>query len=295
MKKNTCSLCGSSDLYFIKYNQHTGHYPFKQRVKDCIKKILKRGSALFGGNIEICNSCGYGVMEKIPEPEKLRQYYKTQYWGQRAKDEREISKDEYKNDMRAKTQIDFVYDYIKGINHILEIGAGPAFPSLLLRDRIKEESKEVKLFVVEAGKQWIEYYKENSIIPVADFFPFNGEQKFDYIHTSHWLEHVQDLKQTIEILNSMLYTGGYLYVEVPNSSKEYWNLDFKDVPHIHFFTKYSLRKWFENYGFECLNAEEAGVGFSTYFHERRFDYYGQQENGIWIRAIFKKQNDICQS
>jgi len=294
--KKSCSLCGSSDLFVKKYNLHNRQdYTLTQKIKKFIKKILKKGSAIFEGNVDICNSCGYGVMENIPDPEKLHDYYTNQYWDKRSDDGKIPLKDEYKSDMRAKTQIQLVSEYVSTANSILEIGAGAACASLQLRDFVKGKNNEAEIYVCEPGDQWIEYYKRQNISRIASFFPFVSEQKFDYIHTSHWLEHVQNIGKTVETLNNMLNTGGYLFIEVPNSAKDYWDLDFIDVPHIHFFTKYSLQKLIENYGFECLFSEEFGVTFHTYFHEKRSDYYEEQKNGIWVRALFKKQKDICVS
>ena len=287
--REKCIICGSTDLLLKKYNQHIKvNHTLKQKVKKFIKKIIKRNSTMFNGYVDICNSCGYGAMENIPNVNELQKYYNTQYWDWRATNVTEIPIDGYKNDDRANTQIQLVLEYLPDINNVLEVGAGGAFASLKLRDFFKEKNKKVDLYVCEPGKQWVEYYKTQEIIRIAEFFPFFSDIKFDYIHTSHWLEHITDVRQTVKELSGLLNENGYLFIEVPNTGKNYWDLDFEDIPHIHFFTKFSLQKLMENNGFDCLYIEEYGVTHQEYYLMHHLNNYNKQENGIWIRAIFRK-------
>ena len=285
--KKKCIICGSTKLLSKKYGQHKKiKYTLKQRIKKTIKKTIKR--ELFSGNINVCGSCGYGIMKNIPDENKLKKYYNKQYWDWRAVDVSEIL-NKYKNDLRSNTQTQLVYKYLSEINNVLEIGAGAAFASLKLKELFREKNnKEIKLYVCEPGKQWIEYYKEINILKIADFFPFSSDIKFDYIHTSHWIEHVADIKQTVKDLNNLLNENGCLFVEVPNTSKTYWDLNFKDIPHIHFFTKASLKKLMDNNGFNCLYIEECGITIQEYYSKFSVNHYNKNENGVVIRGVFKK-------
>ena len=67
-----------------------------------------------------------------------------------------------------------------------------------------------------------------------EYFPFKTDIKFDFIHTSHWLEHIVDVNKTMAKINSMLTNKGGLFIEVPNT-EFYWDYPQTDTPHIHFF------------------------------------------------------------
>jgi SAM-dependent methyltransferase len=171
--------------------------------------------------------------------------------------------------------------------NILEIGAAAAYASLLLRETVEGN---VNLNVCEPGKNWEDYYIKHEIRKVANYFPFEAQFSFDYIHTSHWLEHVLDLNQTIPELSNMLVPNGYIFVEVPNTEHFYWDLPIEDVPHIHFFTRKSLIESFKSHGFECCNIEECGITYADGYNGVNVtpDKYGVLNKGYWIRALFKK-------
>jgi hypothetical protein len=297
MKRNICPICNSHIVVYKKYDHHLENKNVISLLKQLIKSILKRillKANIFNGTIIVCESCGYGIMENIPPVEKLKNYYKTSYWNWRSIKPVEISNNEYKNDCRANAQLKFIsqYSLINGFQNSLEIGAGPAYASLLLRNI----NHNIKLHICEPGKQWINYYENFNLIKIADYFPFESEIIFDYIHTSHWLEHVSDINQTLLTLNKMLEINGYLFVEVPNTETEYWNLDIKDSPHIHFFTKKSLIKLFEKFGFSCLSIGEYGITYQEYINDvpitsDKYDLF-LKKNGIWLRSIFMKINNI---
>ncbi|GAJ21743.1 unnamed protein product, partial [marine sediment metagenome] len=132
------------------------------------------------------------------------------------------------------------------IKNALEIGAGSAHALILLRDKCDNPS--INFYVCELGKQWEEYYKIQRIQKIADFFPFKSDKTFDYIHLSHWLDHVISLNETISELNKIMNPNGYVFVEVHNTEHAYWSLPLNDTPHIHFFTQKSLVEAFVQKG-----------------------------------------------
>lgn len=145
--------------------------------------------------------------------------------------------------------------------------------------------------VCEPGRQWDAYYRRQGIEKVADYFPFEATKNFDYVHTSHWLEHALDLRETLATLHAIINPSGFLFVEVPNTEHFYWSLPEADTPHIHFFTRTSLIKAFEKHAFECVNVGEFGI---TYLDRHNGvavtdDDYGPREKGGWIRALFRKR------
>ena len=301
-----CTICGFEDFYLVKYNRHKVDLRIKSVLKrflqylnflipkrfSRLKKISSKKKSNFRGNIKICSNCGYGVMNTPPSKKELKDYYSDQYWSGRLEKTGKsfFTEVDYKGDPRAKIQIETSLNIIakERINKVLEIGAGPALASLLLRDKCNKPS--LKLDVCEPGVIWEEYYKRRGVNKIADYFPFKTRKKYDYIHTSHWLEHVLDLKDVIRSLTDICIKGGFLFVEVPNSTHQYWRLPLKDTPHIHFFTKNSLKRVFEESGFKCLDIKECGISYLERFNGEVLtpDKYGEREKGFHIRAIFKK-------
>lgn len=245
----------------------------------------------FYGFVQICSKCRHGVMGSPPTVPQLEQYYEKQYWASRPTltDQVNITRDAFRNDLRAHHQIGFILKHLTtdSIHEILEIGAGPAFASLLLREKF---NSTLQLNVCEPGVTWNEYYKENTIHNISRYFPFDSEKKFDYIHTSHWLEHVIDLNNTVAKLKEVLREGGFIFVEVPNTEYQYWDLPLIDTPHIQFFTPRSLAKVFQKHGFECLRVDTYGQTFYQKYKgiPLRESDYGEVKKGCWIRSLFRK-------
>lgn len=303
----SCIICGNENYREIVYNNHLNKKSAKVIVKKLLPYIewavprsfanykkLAIGRKYFNGKIRICEKCGHGYLVNPPDSERLIKYYKKAYWTHRS----DVQSDKYQknqnflNDYRAKQQLDILKNNcsISTINSVLEIGAGSAYASLLLKHFKKEEG--IDLYVYEPGTQWENYYEENEINKIGDYFPSETNLKFDYIHTSHWLEHTNDLDETIQHIKKLLNSNGKIFVEVPNEEFHYWNLQIEDTPHLQFFTKQSLKLAFEKNGFSSLFLGTYGISYL----ERSNGLNPNEENsiespeGFWIRALFEKES-----
>ncbi|MDY7091671.1 MAG: class I SAM-dependent methyltransferase [Acidobacteriota bacterium] len=255
-----------------------------------LKRISGRRK-LFAGYVNICGSCGHGEMSNPPGEDDLREYYQDEYWSQRSStiELSAGSESAYLKNPRAIHQVDFVMERVAcdSIVRVLEIGAGAAYASLLLRSKCRGLPI---LHVCETGDQWEDYYRRQGIEKVASYFPFETDERFDYVHASHWLEHVLDLGGVLSVLSGMVRPSGYLFVEVPNTEHFYWDLPGRDTPHIHFFTRESLVKALEGFGFSCLKIGEYGI---TRLEKHSGvpvtrDRFGACKKGFWIRGLFKR-------
>ncbi|MBX2966890.1 MAG: class I SAM-dependent methyltransferase [Cyclobacteriaceae bacterium] len=298
-----CQICNSKLIYYKWYDNHL----FPKSANGIIKKllpwfdflipdkfqILKKFSKanIFKGKVIVCKECGYGTMETPPTQEAIKKYYEYNYWQNFR--ERNVKPTthgdvyDYLQDLRAGSQIFLVNSQfdLKNIMRTLEIGAGPAFASQLLRNRFKN----ISMYVCEPGTSWDRYYQMRGLHRIANFFPFDTNETFDYIHTSHWLEHVLDLRKTIYALYNVLNDGGCLFVEVPNTPEIYWELPIGDTPHIHFFTVQSLKAIFEEYHFSCHYIDIFGTRLGKTTQKPSYEQDSVTE-GVWIRAIFHKPN-----
>ena len=87
---------------------------------------------------------------------------------------------------------------------------------------------------------------------------------------------------------------GYIFIEVPGGGGGYWNVNFPDIPHIHFYTVDSLVKSFEKNGFICVSAGNFGptieelVNLGGVFPQI-VDSYAKNEQGCLVRGLFKKR------
>jgi SAM-dependent methyltransferase len=300
-----CNICGSAITLVKKYNEHVPDSRTKTFLKHLIPyfdvlipssiprlKRLSRRPSIFRGYIKICSTCGHGEMVNPPTEHDLRTYYQDQYWGQRHTTvERAASNDaDYLVDPRAIHQVAFVMEEIRcdSIGNMLEIGAGAAYASLLLRARCQESA--IALYACEPGQQWEDYYQRQGIEKTADYFPFETDERFDYVHTSHWLEHARSLGETLSELHKMINPLGYLFIEVPNTEHFYWELPGGDTPHVQFFTRESLVSVLNGHSFECVKIGEYGITRA----DRRdgvcvtADRYGACEKGFWIRGLFRR-------
>ena len=277
-----CCICNTEIKHKKKYDNHISGFHIKLFLKKVITKFnflipsvmtrLKSISSMhntmkkdiFKGYIGICSNCGHGEMMNPPTQKQLIEYYENEYWtsySRPSKLKHALNHDDYTNNPRAIHQVELVTKEInpKLFFNVLEIGAGAAYASLLLRSKYK--NIKINLNVCEPGKKWQSYYNGHGINKISNYFPFDTEEKFEYIHTSHWLEHVLDLNETISKFNTIIKPSGYIFVEVPNTEHFYWDLPVEDIPHIHFFTRKSLIESFSSHGFECVNIGEYGVTY----------------------------------
>lgn len=269
-----CPVCASPDLSKYPYNNHLKKVRkthLKHLLGSILSPVLKilnprlhqalRVKMLFSpfSYISRCNACGYGVYEKQIDLDLIESYYNGSYWQAKGFPvDKWHEESVFLDDARANGQYACVRNWVEPLKEVsmLEIGAASALFSRFLR---KRHPGTVHCSVVEGGDGWEPYYKETGISLAAKFFPFEGSGKFDYIHTSHWLEHVVDLPGAVLKIKSLLKSGGLLFVEVPNCDASYFSLGIEDAPHIHFFTKRSLNLFFEKHGFIALSSDTYGL------------------------------------
>jgi len=302
----TCFVCGNKKYKEVNYNNHLNKKSLKAIAKGLLPlfekfiprsmnniKKLALGRRYFHGTIRVCEICGHGYLVNPPNSCILTKYYKEAYWFHRSDiKQTDFAKNiNFLSDYRAKQQIEILKKFcdISKIKKILEIGAGPANASLLLRHLTADSN--INLFVYEPGAQWESYYGANNIVKIADYFPSETSIKFDYIHTSHWLEHTNNLDKTILEISNLLNTGAKVFVEVPNEEFYYWDLQIEDTPHLQFFTVKSLVMAFEKHGFNCLTSANYGISYLDRKNGQtpNEDNGNLSPNGFWIRALFEKK------
>jgi 2-polyprenyl-3-methyl-5-hydroxy-6-metoxy-1,4-benzoquinol methylase len=216
------------------------------------------------GVVSFCNNCELYFLEKIPEQNKIDEYYKNENYR--------YSKIKYfvKNifrKFRSASQSEYIKNNIKELDNkkILEIGACDGLLLSYFKNSLvtgTEYSSAYKEFALK--KYGINLSNEN-------FFDFN--EKFDLIIMSHVLEHLPDLNIAIEKLKKLLNDGGYLFVEVPNSprlkerDKKYID-DYLTIttPHIYNFTEKSLKEVFTKNDFNIISFNRFFYNFPNFYN-----------------------------
>jgi SAM-dependent methyltransferase len=283
-----CPICKNQKTQKIQYGNHSGklsifllkHYTANMICRSFLGKYFPdlKFTTIFSPlfNIIRCSSCGYGYYERKISEKELLDYYKHEYWANKKPSfpSRGFSR-------RAISQYKFVERHLKKSKlSILDIGAASSDTPRLIRQKRKNDGVEIG--VVEPGQNWLPFYKKKNIKIISNFFPTKIKKKFDYIHTSHWLEHALDLKKIMKSLNKLAKKDGLIFVEVPNCNQSYFqNGKKRDVPHIHFFTKRSLEKLFINYGFRAIDID-------SFDESERTGQIIKQDNGKWVRGLFQK-------
>jgi 2-polyprenyl-3-methyl-5-hydroxy-6-metoxy-1,4-benzoquinol methylase len=79
------------------------------------------------------------------------------------------------------------------------------------------------------------------------------------VHSSHSLEHVQDIRETLGEFSAMVKEGGHLFIEVPNIANRTVFEMSHHAPHTYNFSQESLCKAMLLYGFEKIACDVYGV------------------------------------
>jgi len=264
-RKYCCDACGSHEVELIPYGNHRGNANW-HFVKHLVARIVLPLVRLFSNiltpfeytnlfsplyQIGYCRSCGYGKYMRKITAQELNHYYQSRYWNNVR--EAVVGKQEVFPDERAISQYRFLKPFLPQSSlKILDVGAGPAKTTRYIR---LKHPYPTQIDVVEPGSNYRKLYKREKISIVAKSFPSKLDNKYDYIHTSHYLEHVLDVDKVLVELTKLMKKHALLYIEVPNCGKEYFMGNSRDIPHIHFFTKKSAlvtRIWA---GLELVKSE----------------------------------------
>lgn len=85
---------------------------------------------------------------------------------------------------------------------------------------------------------------------------------FDYIHSSHMLEHVDNWVNVLDYWKTKLKKGGVLFLYLPDYSQTYWR-PWHNRKHVHIFTPEILRDYLTDSGWH--NVFVSGVDLNNSF------------------------------
>lgn len=118
---------------------------------------------------------------------------------------------------------------------------------------------------IEMSKMSYKYAKEYLKLPVEEKDLFKYEAKTEYYDiVTMWdvLEHIDDCDKVIEKCFTMLNTGGYLVIQVPQidsyiavKQKEKWQA--MGLDHVNYFSKKTITNLLEKKGFEVIKIKSS--------------------------------------
>ncbi len=273
-----CAICHSPSIERVPYDNHERkfnttvlrHHLGAMLHKTGVTSEWLTHRLLFSPtqNIVRCRQCGYGCYERDFSPGELERYYGRRYFLAGGLPEEQWDDFGYVDQhFKTRGQWAFVSPHLDRSSEIrmLDIGAAASRMSRLIKHHLGDR---VECAVVEPGEGWTGYYQHHGIRVAGRFFPCPDEQQYDYVHTSHWLEHVERLEPVLQGLRDRTRTGGLCFIEVPNCDATYFARAFPDAPHIHFFTAASLPLAMKQHGFEPVQVAECAMPNPEYFHFR---------------------------
>lgn len=274
-----CAICQSGNVEHVPYDNHERKLNATV-IKHHVGALLHQAGVggewlehrlLFSPsqNILHCKACGYGLYERAFGDGELKRYYNRRYFLAGG-----LPRDQWDDfgyiDRHAKTlgQWAFVLPHLKDLPslHMLDIGAAASRMSRMVKHHFGERAQ---CSVIEPGDGWVDYYQHHGINLAGRFFPADSGAQYDYVHTSHWLEHVDQLEPVLQALRTSTKTGGLCFIEVPNCDATYFERSFPDSPHIHFFTAASLALAMTRHGFEAVQISECAMPNPEYYDYRR--------------------------
>jgi len=238
---------------------------YKLEVKEDIK---------FFNNLKIynCTDCDFSFVNPIPSEDKLNDFYKNvyravgrpPYWMTENYEDLKRYYLEDKN-LNYLLYITTLIDFSK-IENVYDFGGGYGDLGFLL----KKKFPNLKLFVTEND----DYCKK--VLNERDYKNFENLEdintKFDLIITTHSLEHLTDTNIFYKF-NKILKPNGFIFFEVPNCPKEYFQGRPYDSPHLLFYTSKSMHKIAKMHNMEFIN-----FSYSSYSFDDDHKYQRESQN-----------------
>jgi hypothetical protein len=247
-------------------------------LKDVYQLDVKEDCKYFKDmSIYKCNECDFSFANPIPPDSLIDYFYENIY---RLPNRPPFWLTENYQDLKKSYLEDRNLSYLLYLTTLIDIskfknvydfGAGYGDLGFAL----KKKFPKLELFCTENDKQCKRILKERNYVNFEKIKDI--DKKFDIIFSIHTLEHMTNLNifsKFYDILNSK----GYIFFEVPNCSKEYFEGRPYDAPHLLFYTKKSLEKIAHKFNFKILN-----ISFSSYSFKDDHKFSRESQNLYYSR------------
>ena len=236
-----CPVCGGADRHVV----------FRQDFA-----AVDQATPVTGYDVAVCERCGCGYADGIPEQAAFDRYYG------------EMSKYEYAQRGGAESEYDtrrleliasIIQPHVpRGDSRILDVGcaSGRLLANLRERGFANVMGLDPSPACAAAAKR---LYGIEVRAMTLDALARTGE-RFDVVILVGVLEHLRDLDASYEQLRRLLTPDGLLYVEVPDVTAfaDWSNAPYQDfsTEHINFFSPASLDNLMRRHGFARVFVEQ---------------------------------------
>ncbi len=160
-----------------------------------------------------CAQCGCLFLNPQPTAEELNLAYKDDYYGEG--ESKFAGPIEHLVQWFREARARRVARLLKPSQHILDVGCGNGrFLAQLIRQGFKADGIELE---GNSAKRAAQVKGLNLHIGAFDEVDFKGQQ-FDAICLWHVFEHLPQPQRTLDKIESLLKTGGYLFLSLPNAA-----------------------------------------------------------------------------
>jgi len=268
---NECLICGSTKIEpFLTCKDHT----VSQKMFE-----IKR-----------CTSCGFRFTSPRPDDKDLGEYYKAESYVSHSDTKKGLVNTLYhwvrSYTLIKKLQLVMHHTKLKQ-GKILDYGAGTgAFLETCKKNKWEAYGIEPD---ETARKVMAEKFNISSYVSLAEAKADNSFSGFDVITAWHVLEHVPDLKETLESFRTILKEKAILIVAVPNPDsydakhyKENWAA--YDVPrHLWHFAPADMTKLCSDQGFKLIQTRP--MTFDSYYVSMLSEQYRTGHSGL-VKAFW---------
>lgn len=263
------------------------------------------------GNCEpavfICRSCGARYLWPYISSEQLEALYGKSYFTglQEGEDGLEIpsSNSDYESEFaearlgKFDATVLMLLAQHPSAKNILDIGAATGdFLALAKKRGLLVTGIELSSYASAKAKA-----KYGFVFHETGITEYRGEEKYDLIHMNHVFEHFESPHQALNRIATLLNPSGLVYVEVPYQFNLLEVIKYRltgirkdfDVFSLHhpfFYTPATLKKIFEDHGFNCVK--------SNVFEWSRFStsgITGQLKRLMWFAASLVGQGIVIEA